>query len=209
MTCRVIVHVVNGDSEDPVGDFRAINEELRLFSPQLAGKVQAVAVNKVDIPAVRARLPGLVQELREAAGHGRVVGISAATTEGVQDLMRRVQRLVGRAALASGTGTVGTGDTGTGISTYSSSSEVSRQHEGKENQPKVDKREREGEAVVSFDVDDMEDGGFEVVALHPHQPPSTSSSSSSAAASASGVRSFLVVGRRIEKVTRSCLFFFF
>jgi GTP-binding protein len=38
--CRIIIHVVNGDSPDPVGDLVAINQELALFNPELAVKPQ-------------------------------------------------------------------------------------------------------------------------------------------------------------------------
>ncbi|CAM9768084.1 unnamed protein product, partial [Laminaria digitata] len=38
--CRAIIHVVSGASPDPVGDFRAINQELALFSEALALKPQ-------------------------------------------------------------------------------------------------------------------------------------------------------------------------
>ena len=39
------MHVIDGTSEDPVGDLKAVNDELELFSPWLARK-----------PQVRARL---------------------------------------------------------------------------------------------------------------------------------------------------------
>lgn len=38
--CRVLVHVLRGDSEDPLGDLAAINQELALFNPKLASKPQ-------------------------------------------------------------------------------------------------------------------------------------------------------------------------
>ena len=38
------MHVVRGDSEDPVGDFIAINQELELFNPKLALKTQVRTV---------------------------------------------------------------------------------------------------------------------------------------------------------------------
>jgi GTP-binding protein len=90
----VLVHVINGDSPDPVGDFNAIQQELRLFNPDLALKTQVVVVNKIDLPHVRDGLNGLVSELRKAAGHSRVMAASAATTENVRELMGRVLRLV-------------------------------------------------------------------------------------------------------------------
>lgn len=47
---RLLVHVVDGSSPDPCGDFAAIRQELALFSPALAGKRQIVAYNKMDLP---------------------------------------------------------------------------------------------------------------------------------------------------------------
>ena len=88
------MHVLRGDSEDPVGDFVAINQELELFNPKLADKLQVVVVNKIDIPEVRDQLEDLTRRLKQAAGHTRVMGISAATGERVKELMQRVRKVV-------------------------------------------------------------------------------------------------------------------
>jgi len=90
--CRLLIHVVSGDSPDPVGDLLAVNAELALFSPALAAKVQVVVINKIDLPHVRERLPQLRAELAEAAGHSRLFAVSAATGERTADLMMRVRR---------------------------------------------------------------------------------------------------------------------
>lgn len=47
---RLLIHVVNGSSRDPCGDFAAIQQELALFSPGLAEKRQLVVFNKMDLP---------------------------------------------------------------------------------------------------------------------------------------------------------------
>ena len=57
------MHVLRGDSEDPVGDFIAINQELELFNPKLADKLQVVVVNKIDIPEVRDKLEDLTKQV--------------------------------------------------------------------------------------------------------------------------------------------------
>ncbi|EWM19905.1 gtp-binding protein obg, partial [Nannochloropsis gaditana] len=57
--CRIIIHVVDGSSLDPVGDLVAINQELVLFNPILASKPQVVALNKIDLPHVRDKVPDL------------------------------------------------------------------------------------------------------------------------------------------------------
>jgi len=91
--CRVLVHVV-ANSPDIVGDFRAINDELRLFNPKLAEKPQVVVLNKIDIPEVRENLSALTEQLRTEAGHSRVLAISAVTGERVKELMSRLRKLV-------------------------------------------------------------------------------------------------------------------
>jgi len=90
----VLLHVVDGTSEDPVGDFKVINEELEKYDDCLARKPQVVVLNKVDVSEVRERKDELVEDLKLAAGHSRVLPISAATTEKVQELMGRLKKFV-------------------------------------------------------------------------------------------------------------------
>jgi Obg family GTPase CgtA-like protein len=92
--CKVLLHVVDGSSLDPIADFNTINDELALYDPFLAQKPQVVVLNKMDIPEVRERADELVAALKQAAGHSRVLTISAATTERVQELMGRLQKFV-------------------------------------------------------------------------------------------------------------------
>ncbi len=47
--CRLLVHVIDGSSRDPLGDWHAINTELVLFNEQLADKRQIIAYNKVGL----------------------------------------------------------------------------------------------------------------------------------------------------------------
>ena len=85
---RLLVHLIDGASPDPVGDYRAINRELEAYSPELAAKPQVVAINKMDLTGAEEKLSAL----RDAIGAevGVVYGISAVTGEGVQALMRIV-----------------------------------------------------------------------------------------------------------------------
>ena len=90
--CKVLLHVVDGTSEDPIGDFNTINNELAQYDSFLAEKPQVVVLNKIDIPEVQEKEDELLEQLREAAGHSRVLSISAATTERVQELMGRLKK---------------------------------------------------------------------------------------------------------------------
>jgi GTP-binding protein len=92
--CRVLLHIVDGTAEDPVGDFNTINMELQNYDEFLAQKPQVVVLNKVDVSEVKEREEELLAALREAAGHSRVLAISAATTENVKELMSRLGKFV-------------------------------------------------------------------------------------------------------------------
>jgi len=60
----------------------------------LGKKPQVVVLNKVDVSEVRDMEDELMEQLREAAGHSRVMKISAATTENCLELMRRLKKFV-------------------------------------------------------------------------------------------------------------------
>ena len=93
--CRLLIHVVDvsgSEGRDPVADFTAINEELKQYSPELAGRKMIVAANKVDImedsallDRLRAHVEGLGLELVE---------ISAAAHQGTRELVLRAAQLL-------------------------------------------------------------------------------------------------------------------
>lgn len=86
---RVLCHLVTVEREpesDPLEDYAIINEEISRFSPELADRPQVVAVNKMDLPQVRDAAGDLRRRLEEG-GARRVHLISAATGEGVPDLL--------------------------------------------------------------------------------------------------------------------------
>ena len=88
---RFLLHMIDGAAEDPLADRRVIDAELRAFDPALADRPRLVAINKVDLPDVRDRLPEMLAALEEE-GVTDVVAISAATREGVDDLIQLIAR---------------------------------------------------------------------------------------------------------------------
>jgi len=88
---RVLIHVIDAagtEGREPLDDFNQINEELRLYQPQLAERPQIVALNKLDIPEARDQLTRLRKML--PAAKDDIFGISAVTGEGVPALLQRV-----------------------------------------------------------------------------------------------------------------------
>ncbi|MDD5370183.1 MAG: GTPase ObgE, partial [Anaerolineaceae bacterium] len=89
---RILIHLLDGLSPDPMADFTQINSELALFDPRLGRKPQVVAVNKIDLPDVQMRWPEIKAQLE---GHGyQPMAISAVTGENVQALLWRVNELL-------------------------------------------------------------------------------------------------------------------
>lgn len=63
---RILIHVLDGLSEDPVEDFHNINGELDMFDERLGALPQIVVLNKMDLPEVAARFEPLRGKLRDA-----------------------------------------------------------------------------------------------------------------------------------------------
>ena len=82
---RVIIHVLDGLSEDPLSDFSQINSEMALFDEKLNAKPQIVVFNKMDLPMVQERWPEINEGL-SVLGY-EVIPISAVTRENVDRLM--------------------------------------------------------------------------------------------------------------------------
>ena len=90
--CRVLIHLLNGASPDPIGDFEAVNQELTLFNPAIAEKPPLVVLNKLDLPDAQALWPTV--EAAMARYDLPAMAISAATGEGVVEMLRRVRSLL-------------------------------------------------------------------------------------------------------------------
>lgn len=89
---RLLIHLLDGASASPRQDWEGLNRELALFDPALALKRQVLAVNKIDLPQVRQRMPQISEELE---GLGSALHfISAATGEGTGRLLQEVSGLL-------------------------------------------------------------------------------------------------------------------
>jgi GTP-binding protein len=87
---RILVHVIDGMAVDPLQDLDMVNQELALHHADLKDKPQIIAFNKMDLTEVRERWPELHKKLQKR-GY-TVYGISAATGQGVTELMQAVNR---------------------------------------------------------------------------------------------------------------------
>jgi len=82
---RVLIHLLDGLSEDPVADFSQINSELSLFDPNLARKSQIVALNKIDQPAVQEKLGDIQKNFKKL--NVELMTISALARTNTRELL--------------------------------------------------------------------------------------------------------------------------
>ena len=81
---RILLGVVNGTADDPVGEWRRVTEELRLHDPALLSRPMRLVVTKLDLPEVRRRWPRLRSAL--AAEWTEPIGVSAHDGTGLDRL---------------------------------------------------------------------------------------------------------------------------
>jgi GTP-binding protein len=82
---RVLIHLLDGLSEDPLADFSQTNTELSLFDENLAKKPQIVAVNKMDQPEAQERFVKLKKEMKKRGVE--LLSISALARTEVRSLL--------------------------------------------------------------------------------------------------------------------------
>jgi GTP-binding protein len=94
---RVIVGVVDGAARDPIEEWRAVADELRLHDATLVERPMPLVVTKLDIPEVRERWP----ELRGALGAAGTepIGVSAHDGTGLDALRSSLDEALARAAI--------------------------------------------------------------------------------------------------------------
>ena len=93
---RVLVHLVDplapAEGRGPRADLDAIDRELALYSPELAKKPQVIAVTKMDVPEAREQLAALKKSFARRKHKPVILGISAVTGEGMDELLDAVAR---------------------------------------------------------------------------------------------------------------------
>lgn len=82
---RLLIHVLDGLSDDPYVDFETINSELDMFDERLGALPQIVVLNKMDLPMVAEKLPTLSKRFEEEGIE--LMPISAVSHMNLKELM--------------------------------------------------------------------------------------------------------------------------
>ena len=89
--CAVLLHLIDGASDDVLGDYRTIEAELEAYGHGLADKPRLVALNKADALGDAAEdLTTLLREEGVPVAHT----ISAVSREGLPDVLRALRKII-------------------------------------------------------------------------------------------------------------------
>ncbi len=90
--CKVLLHLVDGTQEDVAEAYSVIRQELDAYGHGLEDKLELVALSKADAVSAEERAEKL-SALGKACGQ-RPLLVSAATGEGVQQVLRALMRMI-------------------------------------------------------------------------------------------------------------------
>lgn len=90
--CSVLIHLVDGTSEDVVAPYKMIRKELKKYSPVLAAKPEIIALNKIDA-LTSEEVDQKVKELKKASKKS-VFAISGISKEGLTAMLRAAHNFV-------------------------------------------------------------------------------------------------------------------
>ncbi|MFA5692773.1 MAG: GTPase ObgE [Acholeplasmataceae bacterium] len=84
--CRILLHVVSLEREDPYLDYLTINKELISYDEDLINKPQIIVVNKTDLDPNQKKLNEFIKKLKK----DEVYPISAVTKDGLKPLLNKI-----------------------------------------------------------------------------------------------------------------------
>ncbi|EBA03366.1 MAG: GTPase ObgE [Paracoccaceae bacterium] len=87
--CNVLLHLVDGTAEDITANYNTIINELEAYGGVLADRPRITALNKIDALDDEERAAAQA-ELEKASG-GKVLMLSAASQEGIKEVLRAVR----------------------------------------------------------------------------------------------------------------------
>jgi GTP-binding protein len=96
---RALLHLVTvdpGEGRDPLKDYEALSKELRRFDPELAKRPTIVAMSKADLPEVREAYKKAKSQFKRTKKIDLFL-VSAATGEGIRDVLNRLRAIVSEA----------------------------------------------------------------------------------------------------------------
>ncbi|MBI5753564.1 GTPase ObgE [Candidatus Peregrinibacteria bacterium] len=91
---KLLVHIIDGTSEDPRKDYKTINAELKLFDKKLYKLKQITVLNKIDMLSIE-KLDEKLREIKKITKKVNIFPLSCMTKNGLKPLMFEIFKGLG------------------------------------------------------------------------------------------------------------------
>lgn len=91
--CRVVLHLIDITSEDIIGAYKLIRQELSNFSEDILEKREIIALTKSDLIFDQNEIDRIKKEMEQATGK-EVMILSSATNTGTTAILRELNKIV-------------------------------------------------------------------------------------------------------------------
>ena len=82
-----MIDMAGVDTRNPTDDFKSINNELKLYNPELVKRPQIIAANKMDMPEAKENLKSFKKKIKKT-----IYPVSCVTGEGIKELLEAVYK---------------------------------------------------------------------------------------------------------------------
>ena len=89
---KVLLHVLDMSREDPLNDYKLINNELKAFNEKLMAKDMVVVANKMDVAGSEEKLNILKENIKDK----KIFAISAFEKTGLQEVVDYLEEIVSK-----------------------------------------------------------------------------------------------------------------
>lgn len=89
---KVLLHVLDMSREDPLNDYKLINNELKVFNEKLMAKDMVVVANKMDVAGSEEKLNILKENIKDK----KIFAISAFEKTGLQEVVDYLEEIVSK-----------------------------------------------------------------------------------------------------------------
>lgn len=87
---KILIHIIDANSEDPITDYKIIRQELKDFSKELAEKKEIVVLNKIETVDPKELEEKIILFKKKKLSP---ITISAATQKNIEELIQRIKKL--------------------------------------------------------------------------------------------------------------------
>ncbi|GIX66265.1 glycerol-3-phosphate dehydrogenase [Babesia caballi] len=84
---NVLAYVIDASLENPLGDYRDVRNEVKLYNEELLSRMELVLLNKIDLVDFR-RVEEIVEAFQHECNHDRIYTVSAKTRVNMDAVMR-------------------------------------------------------------------------------------------------------------------------